>query len=157
MGLDITALSAISRCENEEDGYHVWDGGFEGRLGTIAKGHYEAAPGADCVAFYAGSYGGYSRWRENLCRFVYARTPEAVWEDAAAGPFIEQIAFSDCDGSIGSEISAKLARDYAEWQPKIEEAVRALDAEAAAWFLECYANWRRVFECAARGGVVIFH
>lgn len=117
---------------------------------------------ADCVVFRAGSYIGYNGWREDLARL--AGYPKAECErygtiyqrhDAGAfksesGPFWELICFSDCEGIIGSETCAKLAKDFADYQEKA-------DLEADGFFVEKYNEWRKAFELAANSGAVRFH
>lgn len=161
MGLDITALSAIVPAADPDDGWHVWDGGFAGRCAPFAKGHYESAPGAEKYSFRAGSYSGYSHWRNTLsmlARDLSADALHALPAEKRAGPFVEQISFTDCDGSIGSTVAAKLAKDYAEWQERIEARCAAMEnQEEARRFMSLYAEWRHAFEIAASNGVVIFH
>lgn len=161
MGLDITAFSAIIPAADPEDGYHVWDGGFAGRCAPFAKGHYEGAPGAEKYAFRAGSYSGYSHWRNMLSTIVRSLSADALHAlpaDKKAGPFVEHISFTDCDGSIGSSVATKLAKDYADWQSRIEEKCATMaNQEEAQYFLSLYAEWRHAFEIAAGNGVVIFH
>ena len=72
----------------------------------------------------------------------------ACW-NGATGPFYELINFTDCDGTIGPEVAAKLARDFAEW----DERAQVVGGE---WY-EAYAEWRRCFEFAAHTGAVRFH
>lgn len=162
MGLDISALSAIVPAANQEDGYHVWDGGFAGRSVPFEKGNYEPAPGAKTHSFRAGSYGGYSHWRNKLAEMVHGVSAETFWklssEQKTDRPFSEQISFTDCDGTIGTTAAAKLAKDYAEWQERIEAKCAAMkDQEEGQYFLRLYSEWRRAFELAAGNGVVIFH
>jgi hypothetical protein len=113
--------------------------------------------------FRAGSYYGYNQWRETLARIAgYSaklserhgatslRHDAGAWK-AKSGPFHELIHFSDCEGSIGAKVSAKLAADFAAFQP-------AVDASATDdYFKERYGMWRTAFETAAQNGAVDFH
>lgn len=109
--------------------------------------------------FAAGSYTGYNRWREDLARIAgykpatcdYFRQlrHDAGCRVAGAGPFFELICFSDCEGTIGTAVSAKLAADFADHQ-------NSADKEDE-WFRSKYSAWRKAFETAADGGAVRFH
>jgi hypothetical protein len=171
MGLDITWYRGLSKAAENEgrdaSGYPL-DGfasfyrnpDFPGRADDIsdeAVYRYEEVDG-----FRAGSYGGYNDWREELAKLagylpvshsrfgsVEMRHDAAVWR-AEGGPFFELIHFSDCEGVIGAAVSAKLAADFAEHQPKA-------DAHPDDYFRERYAKWRRAFEKAADRGCVNFH
>lgn len=171
MGLDISAYRGLvpapeANSMSEEDCYSA-------DIRTFYKGSWSRADDIDdrvpyrCAGsfgFRAGSYGGYSQWRDQLAEMV--GLPEvmlesyglsrpshaaAIWgERYTPGPFAELINFSDCEGVIGTAVSAKLAADFAEWQAKA-------DAHDDDWFREKYADWRKAFEMAADGGCVEFH
>lgn len=55
-----------------------------------------------------------------------------------------------CEGVIGSSVSAKLAKDFADFQ-------KDADAHEDRNFREKYAEWRKEFEMAADDGAVSFH
>lgn len=169
MGLDITAYSGLSKlnAHKNDDGEAVdnatgetlhWDAycspyvnpDFPDRAVSLeVDGIYGYE---DSFGFRAGSYGGYNQWRDMLARMAgYAGGAQGAW-DSEGGPFWELINFSDCEGSIDATVSAKLAADFAEFQPKAEAF-----AAANSYFLELYATWRRAFEMAAQGGMVDFH
>lgn len=112
--------------------------------------------------FWSGGYGRYNQWRDDLAKM--AGWPQGKYEQygqswnsyaasawqATEGPFWELINFSDCEGVIGPVTSAKLAKDFADYQEKAE-------ALQAPGFLERYNEWRQCFEMAADGGMVRFH
>jgi hypothetical protein len=118
----------------------------------------------DCESFWSGAYSRYNRWREQLAKFAgypaepytqYGNTSmrcdAAAWAGKCEGmPFVELVNFSDCEGVIGSEVSAKLARDFAEW----DERAKATGDE---YFYAKFQEWRRCFEFAADRGAVSFH
>jgi len=120
---------------------------------------------ADEDHFWSGGYGHYGRWRETLAKLagytavLHERVPgfkpsEVMSHTVGAfevedGPFHELVCFSDCEGCIGTVVSAELARDFAEWDDRAK-------ATGDAWFYEKYAEWRRCFEMAADGGAVTF-
>src|SRR5688572_19587868 len=88
----------------------------------------------EAFAFRAGSYGSYNAWRERLAELAdypqepyqaYETLPPKLRRDAAAWsgkadgmPFVELVNFSDCEGVIGAGVSAKLAKDFAEWDER---------------------------------------
>ena len=75
--------------------------------------------------FRAGSYSGYSSFRNWLCQFATGSAPERIWEgpyDAGdSRPFFQLINFSDCEGTIGATACAKLARDFEAHLPRVIE------------------------------------
>lgn len=122
-------------------------------LPLIHRGVYRAS---EDHGFRAGSYSGYNWWRNELAKMAgYAAREHRgetsycldCWE-GQTGPFSELINFSDCEGTIGSEYGAKLARDFAEFDAQAQ----ALGEE----FHEAYRDWRKAFEMAADNGAVIF-
>lgn len=168
MGLDITAYGKIQRIEPQPEYEDTPDDvarlyvnpDFPGRADDIEDGYYTYGTSHD---FAAGSYGGYNVWRNQLAELAgYPavrheagyKPPEmshaaAAWE-VDAGPFWELIHFADNEGCIGTAVSAKLAKDFAEFQSKA-------DAHPDGLFWSRYAEWRRAFELAADGGAVDFH
>lgn len=157
MGLDITAYSKIAEAEENEafdETGELHDGfvqlyvnpDFNGRADEIKNRH--AYRIGDSFSFRAGSYGGYNQWRSALAALV-GTTPSAVWENPKPGPFMELINFSDCEGTIGASISAKLAKDFAQYQTIADEN----DSE---YFRKKYEEWRKAFEMASDGGAVVF-
>ena len=119
----------------------------------VMRGVYRAT---ETDSFRAGSYSGYGWWRNELAKLAGYAPHDSdgqisycvdCWE-GKSGPFSELINFSDCEGTIGSECSAKLARDFAEFDAKAQ-------AEGEE-FYESYQDWRRAFDMAADNGAVIF-
>jgi hypothetical protein len=183
MGLDITAYSRLSRIDAvfDADGEPIdpktreplegdytqitVNSDFPGREGSLV--HRGCYTYADHFGFRAGSYGGYTGWRERLAELAdfplapYKRfegAPAVMRRDAAAWagqceglPFVELVNFSDCEGTIGAEVAAKLANDFAEHQHLADKVADD------ALFIERYAMWRKAFEMAADGGAVCFH
>jgi hypothetical protein len=170
MGLDITAYRGLKLAE----GFTIVDGevcrsggsyaGDEAVRFYIDKGCRAPELSADAVYvwteranFRAGSYSGYSEWRNNLAVLAGWRNDEHAWgtPDGAGTPFMELINFSDCEGVIGAAVSAKLAKDFAEWQERAVQYGALVDDDG--WFLEKFGEWRRAFEMAADNGAVRFH
>lgn len=151
MGLDVTAYRGLVRAvESETTVCFYRNEAFPGRAdeiedGTASDGPDDPGTGTHYTYgathwFCAGSYSGYNRWRSALDALRGV--------DSAA--FEELIWFSDCEGTIGTAVSAKLAADFAAYQPKA-------DAHPDDYFRRKYAEWRHAFEMAADGGAVSFH
>lgn len=179
MGLDITAYSGLTKidCVFDADGEPIdpqtresidydfrayLNPDFPGRADDIE--HHAVYTAEDAFGLHAGSYSGYNGWRNSLAELagypaapvdryntgnVQMRHDQGAW-NADGGPFWELINFSDCEGVIGSAVSAKLASDFAAFQEKA-------DAHHNEYFREKYAGWRKAFEMAANKGAVSFH
>lgn len=175
MGLGITAYRKLTPAQGNEafgeTGELMYDEGwvqlyanpdFPTQADDIKDDHayrYE-----ETIRFHAGSYGGYGRWRDELAELAgyelgeygaHGRTwssyAAAVWANPQKpGPFVELINFSDCEGTIGAKTSAKLAKDFSDFQEKA-------DTHTEEYFRQKYAEWRKAFEMAADGGAVRFH
>lgn len=127
---------------------------FSSQADNLRTGWYN--PGG----FWSFSFGSYSynQYREKLTRMALGVAPEVVWDSLANDdsspfkdkPFVEQINFSDCEGIIGPETSAKLAKDYDEWMAMAENT---LDE----WDIQVYKNFARAFKDASEAGAVDFH
>jgi hypothetical protein len=163
MGLDISVYINLKEVPSHEvevdsDGYPVdWDKfqkfyvnpHFEGRAEPIREDVFYTF---DTTEIDPGwSYSGYGRHRRTLAELI-SQNIEDIWaEEFTTCPFYELINFSDCEGIIGSVVSAKLAKDFAEYQYRA-------DAHQDAYFREFYNEMRKAFEAAANNnGVVVFH
>lgn len=173
MGLDITAYKNIKRAAEgsglDGDGYADYENGFfflylnpdfPGRANDIeAQIPYESE---QSMGFRAGGYSGYNQWRDELAKLAcYPATPYTMYGatttrhdagawDASEGPFWELINFSDSEGTIGTAVSKKLAKDFADFQAKA-------DLHPDEYFRARYNEWREAFDMAADNGAVSFH
>lgn len=171
MGLDITAFRKLKPAPDAKidgDGYpedsdahynirrelaEFTEKEFPGRtrglvVGVCTFGEYHAFP--------AGSYGGYNEWRDHLAQMAHGITAKDIW-DLPPRPdfaFRELIDFSDCEGIIGPEVAAKLAKDFADNAAKAAAYTAKL---GDGWFYGRYVDWQKAFEMAADGGAVVFH
>jgi hypothetical protein len=168
MGLDISAYSHIKVLENvlfDEDGDPVDENGkllqIDKCFQPLINPHYpkhagniedKAAYGYEqTFGFRAGSYSGYNLWRDSLAQLARYRSAEDVWNNPGLeGPFVELIHFSDCEGVIGAEISAKLSKDFADFDDQAK-------THAIGPFYYLYEKWRDAFALAAQDGAVEFH
>lgn len=179
MGLDITAYSKLEfakefpNYDSAEEAF-PWDGatvrftygawaydGFD-RIAPLAKPEGDKVVVYVCkgeeLKFRAGSYGGYSYWRNWLARVANGLDAQDVWNTRNLQrtrdlPFYELIDFSDCEGVIGTDAAKELAIDFAAFQDKVD----ALTGEDNEYNQTKYAQWRKACELAADGGAINFH
>jgi hypothetical protein len=176
MGLDITAYSKVEKVDVAVDEKNrplddsvydeyarVWATGKRGQNDSLEDGKFYDYK--DRFGFPAGSYSGYGEWRETLAKLAgYPLTPykdffgesachaAACW-GGATGAFAELIDFPDNEGCLGPVTSAKLAKDFAEF----EERARYFDGGEDGWFYKKYLYWKEAFELASDDGMVRFH
>ena len=167
MGLDITAYRKLEAtvpagtaiddvaAADMDDRFFVrahhlaWvEATWPGRAEGLTTGLFRFA---EAFSFGAGSYGGYNHWRDWLAHIAGFKSADQVWEKKPQGPFVELINFADNEGFIGPVVSAKLAKDFAEHQAKVDALELDEDYQRA------YSNWRKAFEMAADGGAIEFH
>lgn len=169
MGLDITAYSRLKPvgkhtddwCDDENHvsayAYDCFPQSFRGieTLGTmwgldgspfLDGGCFQTTTETVTHDFYAGSYGGYNRWRADLQRqFNPERKPD--------GPFYELIWFADNEGTIGPDASCDLLADFREhagsYSPDVHDDYKG-------YFRQRYEDWTRACELAADGGLIRF-
>jgi hypothetical protein len=180
MGLDITAYTKVKKVEVglDDDGYPVDEAIYDNHVMAWVNGSRGQHDHLEHKAFYsyhedfgfrAGSYSGYNAWRDALARLAGYEETEytssvrgvvkshaaACWGGERQGPFAEMIDFSDCEGAIGPATSAKLAKDFADF----EERARTFAAwpDDDGWFFKVYLDWKQAFEMAADDGMVQFH
>ena len=160
MGLDITTYQTVERigdvdADSPDDCRNIYFDRAD-RADGLTDGLYRVS--GKRVEFRAGSYSGYNAWRAWLCETMLGVLPETVWANKAVyigKPFVELIDFSDCDGTIGPEVSAKLAKDFAD---NIERAQKAVaDDDDGRYYMSKYNQWHAAFALAAGHGVVTFH
>jgi hypothetical protein len=163
MGLDISVYINVkevpaSEVELDSDGYPVkWDEyekfyinpHFEGRAEPFKEDAFYKVESPDPDIDFSRSYGGYNTLREQLAELVNLNIHD-VWDETITdGPFVELINFSDCEGTIGTVVAAKLAKDFAQHQSKVNN-----DNE---YFVNFYNTLKEIFSIAAsNNGVVIF-
>ena len=189
MGLDITAWSHIKRSEDQDEddftGLRIWKNQSFPNHCELEGGNYEETDQTMTHAFRAGSYSGYNVFRSVLAQCTLGVISDEVWADPdkwMSKPFYELINFSDCEGTIGTKVSAKLYHDFKENRERFERNLRQeidfnketedplslepefilpgiadLDEMSIDYYIEQYENWTRAFELAKDGGVVDFH
>ncbi|HZN71411.1 MAG TPA: hypothetical protein VFC00_06980 [Micromonosporaceae bacterium] len=172
MGLDITAYSnarLVDRhvdfprewCEDEDhcqvfayDSFgHSYRGLADADRFTTLGG--EGFIGGRCYdisdsrthSFRAGSYSGYSWWRERLAGTFNPHRDADL-------PFYELIWFADNEGDIGPLAAADLLGDfhagYEAWQAECE-------GDTYDFHREVYNDWTKACELASDSGFIDFH
>ena len=171
MGLDITAYKSIKKlgsCENYDDYEKQFDEYdtlyivnsnkyFPGMMSGIETNDVYSYE--DMYDFRAGSYSGYNRWRELLCKTMVGVLPSLVWGNKdcfKGGPFIELINFTDCDGIIGPEMCKKLHKDFIDNKDTIDNRQDVGD-DLEEYFERLYLEWCKAFEFASQDGCLVFN
>lgn len=160
MGLDITAYSGLKELRARDDDYD--NRSIENEVAFCIN---DAFPGRNCnikkdvvysytnsLDFRAGSYSGYNMFRERLSQIALLVLPAQVWNNwdtFESLPFCEMINFSDCEGVIGTDICIKLAKDFQDFESKIQNEDE--------YFIEKYGQWKDAFKLASDNGAVEFH
>lgn len=165
VGLDITAYEHAEIAPEHEWADSCYDDprhvrafvykGFERSLRGLVADRCYVVNGFG-MDFRAGSYSGYNRWREQLCRAALGVSPEDIWHDIGSfqdKPFFELIHFADNEGTIGPEAAADLAEDFRSMASRVRPLLEGPDGYGAAK----YDDWQAAFELAAKGGLVDFH
>jgi hypothetical protein len=165
MGLDITAYTDIAKIDNEEvaDFFAYAHPAFPLQNEGIEGYH----TGLSVHDFRAGSYSGYNQWRNHLCMMAHGVSADSLWHIAmndwthdsitADSPFVALINFSDCEGLIGPNMSAKLATDFDQYAEKAKAYAESIGDPYGNIWLSKYCDWRKAFEEASNNGCVVFH
>lgn len=169
MGLDITAYSKLVKrdpqppreadeCETNGVRFYPNNKDFSGRADEI-ECHlvydYET-----CSGFRAGSYSGYNKWRDQLCKAVHGITAERFWTTPGAETMDlhDLINFSDCEGVIGASVCAKIAAQMRSNKAKIVAWSEAnMNDMDRPYFLQKLGEWLVHLDIAADGGALRFH
>jgi len=180
MGLDITAYSQLKKLDvlfdsggepvdlatNEqiEDYFKVWENpDFKGRIDGLENNAVYSYEDSEHV--FRMGYGSYFYWRETLAKLAgYPIDTHDSWgtkqelHSASAwngkvnkgSPFLELINFSDCEGTIGTVVAAKLLRDFEEFDDRAKNLNNPV-------FYEKYCQMMNGLKIAADGGALDFH
>jgi hypothetical protein len=142
---------------------------FRQRLSGMKPGLYAYTRATRRYSFRAGSYSGYNWWRNQLSLFIFGVDDATVWgspRDFRGDPFVELINFTDCDGRIGTRVSAKLGEDFTTYArsarkhtpvPVESEDTQGWDeADQLRYWRELYRDFGRAFRLAAKNGALEF-
>ena len=165
MGLDITAYQKVNKSEEwfqksgiedfHESHLFKHEHPQMDRSPNMESGSYYV--GGESYRFCAGSYSGYNKFREALSVGILGSTPQEVWnnpEKYQGLPFVELIDYSDCEGFFDSEFSKKLFKDFESNEEKFKAYCESLGVN---FYFQRYLDFKRGFELASDGGVLVFH
>lgn len=165
MGLDISVYkNLVAKGELTEENteslyeqdlhYFYKNPDFESQfIGLNEKAYYS---GESVTGFRAGSYSGYGHFRSILSRVVGFKSIEEAWEHDNY-PMKELINFSDCEGTIGPIVSAKLYQDFVDCKEKADKLFETFETSECEYYKEKYTDWLEAFEAARHNGAVVFH
>jgi hypothetical protein len=175
MGLDITVYtkvvpfdeSKILRTHSGEVDYDwTYDNevhkvfcydGFEQSLRPLVLDTWVQSVG-DSWGFRAGSYSGYSHFRDHLAAVALGVQSHEVWSDPDLyrdKPFFELLNFADNEGTIGGEACKDLLADFEAFEVSAFASFALLpDSD---WLLEKYDTWTKAVRDAAPHGMIDFH
>lgn len=171
MGLNITAIADIGeKVANNWIGWRTETDYPDDDVCFISEGHHSRqAEGYDGVylqdglthKFAAGSYIGYNTFRGFLTQAIYGKDPEEIWTESSdvgwGDPFYEIIDFTDCNGVVGPETSAKLFQDFDEYEEQFKNYAQENCENKCEKIVRLYGRFRAAFKVASDTGVVIFH
>jgi hypothetical protein len=119
----------------------------------MTNGDYYKTAESEEYDFSAGSYSSYSDFRKEISETFLNSTPARVWSSPQSyqgQPFYELVDFSDCEGVIGTEVCAKLHKDFVEGREKFKSEVDS------SWSMGRYDNWTKALEIAKDDGIIVF-
>jgi hypothetical protein len=122
----------------------------------LSGGCFETTEKTESYRFRAGSYSGYSRWRQDLAARFNPYRDGGRGEPDPEKPFYELIWFADNEGTIGQLAAVNLLVDFRQHEAAYQ-AAHASGTYEGDWFHESYADWTRACELAADGGLIDFH
>lgn len=120
----------------------------------ISAGCFAMTAATETHNFQAGSYMGYSRWREALGRCF-------GWKRDTEDPFMELIYFADNEGTLLWKSARALLADFEagreRWRDYCLSTFPDTDQVQCARYLEKYEDWAHACRLAADGGLIDFH
>jgi hypothetical protein len=117
------------------------------------------ADGADIEGFHIGAYSYYNRYREWLSMLSHDVMPRIIWNDESyeGKPFVEQINFADNEGTLGTAVCKKLAKDYNDFLARAREVTKVEDLKSPHGFYAVYLDFKKGFEFASDNGFLELH
>ena len=151
MGLDITAYKNIKIIESEEPEYYFSNTGFP-QSNMIDFENKEIQINFDEeFDFRAGSYGGYNKFRNELCISANNISDEELWASKDESlKFYWLINFTDCDGYIGTSYCDILYDEFCKYEDEVKLKLNE-------YFHETYDNFKEAFRLGQESGLVSFH
>ncbi len=163
MGLKIIVYKQISKMPEgtvrltDDHFYLVVNSDFPQQADGLIRGFYSCNDSP--FEFAVGSYLGYKIFRELLAKLI-GTTCRKIWKNPVPGPFVELINFADNDGTIGSQTSKKLSKDFQDHIHLVQDASGTGffgNRDDDEFFVSLYQAFMTAFEIAADGGCVAFH
>jgi len=164
MGLDISVSKIKEVSEDfygEEGGYTVNED-FKEHSKNLDEHKFYDQDGDRLYHFHAGAYSGYGQWRRLLCDLYYKINVNEFWnnyDDYASKPFSEIINFSDCEGIIDWEMSAKLYKDFADNRQLLKSRLKEYTGVLSEnRFFDLYDDFMKAFMLASENkACVLYH
>jgi hypothetical protein len=174
VGLTVHAASRIDLSRNyypelsdsEEEGptegnkfYLAADGDYRLHEDGLPFGIFRYT--GECQQFRVGPYSSFDDFKGLLIQMTGRTAYELCAAlDAKHRPTESSFPFgglicSACPGAIGPKTSARLAKDFADWEPSAVAFAATLPEGERDWFLEMYREWKLAVELAADGGAVV--
>jgi hypothetical protein len=174
MGLTVFAASRIDLSRNYYPGLSdsAEDGPAEGNEFYLATSgedslHEDGLPfgifryDGEYQQFRVGPYSSFSEFKGLLIQMT-GRTAYELCATLEAKRLRTESSFpfgglicSACPGAIGPKTSARLAKEFADWEPSVAALAATLREGERDWFLEMYREWKLAAELAADGGAVV--
>ena len=162
MGLAVKVYKNIKKIDQNSDDHdfiayvdhHTW----KDHIKNLEEG---AKYVGECHGTDVGySYSTHTWFRNKLMSLVLDKEIDKFYEHIDSNldmPFIEFINFSDCEGCIDWETSAKLCQDFIDWKERVIEEfpIKPVNIENKL-FVQRYEAWMEVFELAKDNGVVVY-
>jgi len=123
------------------------------RCTDMENGDYYRTEDSEEYDFRAGSYSSYGDFRREISETFLNSTPARVWsypKSYEGHPFYELVDFSDCEGVLGTEVCAKLHKDFVEGRGKFFDEIES------DWSKEKYDSWTKALAVGKENGVIIF-
>jgi hypothetical protein len=164
MGLNVSGISNIE--QTEEEGLFYLEISSEKtkytNIHNYDEGWYDKTNESEDHVFRAGTYGGYSQFRNLLSLSIYGCSSEYIWdneEEFVLTPFIEIINFTDCEGYLGASVAEKLYSDFKINASKFAKYIYVnIDDIGLREDMICiYDNWIKALKVAKDNGIIIFN
>lgn len=175
MGLDITAISNIVPMMGDEDllldsigmnteVFYVHPH-FSNKVAEFKdytednKVSYMTSDTSKVHAFRVGSYSTHNQFKNKISKIMIGVTLETLFDnldDYVDHPFFEFLDMSDCNGSIGPNVSKTILKDFIDYRDKFMTNLEENGDTSDKWMVETYDNWIKSFEYSAQDGILMF-
>jgi len=164
MGLNVSGISNIE--QTEEEGLFYLEISSEKtkytNIHNYDEGWYDKTNESKDHVFRAGTYGGYSQFRNLVSLSIHGCSSEYIWdneEEYISTPFIEIINFTDCEGYLGASVAEKLYSDFRVYASRFAKYVYANieDVDDRNDMIIIYDNWIKALKVAKDNGIIIFN